>query len=102
MYKKGERIAIIDGCRTPFQRSGTGYYNVMGWEIGRYAVKGLVLKIPVPVEEIGHVIMGTVAADIATTNIAREIMLGAGLPHTIPAHTNTVACISAGAAICMP
>ncbi|OHD65971.1 MAG: hypothetical protein A2176_04210 [Spirochaetes bacterium RBG_13_51_14] len=99
MYKKGERIAIIDGCRTPFQRSGTGYYNVMGWEIGRYAVKGLVSKIPVPVEEIGHVIMGTVAADIATTNIAREIMLGAGLPHTIPAHTNTVACISAGAAI---
>lgn len=99
MYKKGSRIAIIDGCRTPFQRSGTGYYDIMGWEIGRYAVKGLVSRVPIPAEEIGHVIMGTVAADITTTNIAREIMLGAGLPNTIPAHTNTVACISANAAI---
>ncbi|HOT46771.1 MAG TPA: acetyl-CoA C-acyltransferase [Spirochaetota bacterium] len=99
MYTKGSRIAVIDGCRTPFQRSGTGYYDIMGWEIGRYAVKGLVSKIPIPAEEIGHVIMGTVAADITTTNVAREIMLGAGLPCTIPAHTNTVACISAGLAI---
>jgi len=99
MYAKGSRIAIIDGCRTPFQRSGTGYYDIMGWEIGRYAVKGLVSKIPMDAGEIGHVIMGTVAADITTTNVAREIMLGAGLPYTIPAHTNTVACISAGLAI---
>lgn len=99
MKKKGSRVAIIDGCRTPFQRSGTGYYDTMGWEIGRYAVKGLVSRIPVPAEEIGHVIFGTVAPDITTTNIAREIMLGAGLPYTIPAHTNTVACISAGAAM---
>ena len=99
MYKKGSRIAIIEGCRTPFQRSGTGYYDIMGWEIGRYAVKGLISKVAFPVEEIGHVIMGTVAVDVTTTNIAREIMLGAGLPITIPAHTNTVACISANAAI---
>lgn len=99
MYKKGARIAIIDGCRTPFQRSGTGYYDMMGWELGRYAIKGLVSKIAMPVDVIGHVIMGTVAADITTTNVARESMLGAGLPYTIPAHTNTVACISAGAAI---
>jgi acetyl-CoA acetyltransferase family protein len=99
MYKKGSRIAIIDGCRTPFQRSGTGYYDLMGWELGRYAIKGLVSKIAMPVDVIGHVIMGTVAADITTTNVARESMLGAGLPYTIPAHTNTVACISAGAAI---
>ena len=99
MYKKGSRIAIIDGCRTPFQRSGTGYYDMMGWEMGRYAIKGLVSKIAMPVDVIGHVIMGTVAADITTTNVARESMLGAGLPCTIPAHTNTVACISAGAAI---
>jgi acetyl-CoA acetyltransferase family protein len=99
MYKKGSRIAIIDGCRTPFQRSGTGYYDLMAWELGRYAIKGLVSKIAMPVDVIGHVIMGTVAADITTTNVARESMLGAGLPYTIPAHTNTVACISAGAAI---
>ncbi len=99
MAAKGSRIAIIDGCRTPFLRSGTGYYDIMGWEVGRYAVKGLLSKIPIDAKEIGHVIIGTVVADVKTTNVAREIMLGAGLPCTIPAHTNTVACISAGLAI---
>lgn len=99
MQGKGNRIAIIDGCRTPFQRSGTGYYDMMGWEIGRHAVKGLVSRVGIPSDTIDHVIMGTVAADISTTNVAREIMLGAGLPNRIPAYTCTVACISANAAI---
>lgn len=99
MYQKGFRVAVIDGCRTPFQRSGTGYYDLMAWEIGRYAVKGLVSRVPIDINEVGHVIMGTVAVDIATTNVAREIMLGAGLPYSIPAHTEIVACISSNMAI---
>ncbi|PKL38313.1 MAG: acetyl-CoA C-acyltransferase [Spirochaetae bacterium HGW-Spirochaetae-1] len=94
-----ERVAVIDGCRTPFLRSGTGYRSLMGWEIGRYAVKGLMAKTGVSAREINHVIMGCVATDIRTTNVAREIALGAGLPETIPAHTCTVACISANMAV---
>jgi fatty acid oxidation complex beta subunit FadI len=99
MYKKGSRVAIIDGCRTPFQRSGTGYLDLMAWEVGRCAVKGLLSRVDIDIKEIGHVIMGTVATDVTTTNVAREIMLGAGLPDSIPAHSETVACISANAAI---
>lgn len=97
--RKTTRVAVIDGCRTPFLRSGTGYYDLMAWELGRWAVKGLIAKTGVDQDAIDHVIMGTVASDIATTNVAREIMLGAGLPNSIPAHTCTVACISANAAI---
>ncbi|TFH38466.1 MAG: hypothetical protein E4G96_10445 [Chrysiogenales bacterium] len=66
MYGKGQRIAIIEGCRTPFMRSGTGYYDMMGWEIGRHAVKGLMSRVGLSSDHIGHVIMGTVAADIST------------------------------------
>jgi acetyl-CoA acyltransferase len=94
-----ERVAIIDGCRTPFLRSGTDYYDMMAWELGRYAVKGLVASTGVDPALINHVIMGTVASDISTTNVSREIMLGAGLPAAIPAHTCTVACISANMAV---
>lgn len=99
MPAEKNRIAIIDGCRTPFLRSGTDFIDMMAWEIGRHAVKGLIAKTGISGTEIGHVIMGCVATDIATTNVAREIMLGAGLPDSIPAHTCTVACISANMAI---
>ncbi len=99
MAQDRNRVAVIDGCRTPFLRSGTAFIDMMGWELGRHAVKGLLAKTGVPGIEIDHVIMGCVATDIATTNIAREIMLGAGLPDSIPAHTCTVACISANMAV---
>lgn len=96
---KSSRIAIIDGVRTPFLKSGTGFYDTMGWELGRYAVKGLIARTGISSGDVDHVIMGSVAPDISTTNIAREVALGAGLPKNIPAHTCTVACISANMAI---
>lgn len=73
-------VAVIDGCRVPFQRSGTGYYDLMAWELGRYAVKGLLERTGVDGASVDHVIMGCVATDIATTNVAREVALGAGIP----------------------
>ncbi len=91
-------VAVIDGCRVPFQRSGTGYYDLMAWELGRYAVKGLLERTGVDGASVDHVIMGCVATDIATTNVAREVALGAGIPTSVPAHTCTIACISANAA----
>ncbi|MBP7583000.1 MAG: acetyl-CoA C-acyltransferase [Spirochaetes bacterium] len=98
MAQDRNRVAVIDGSRTPFLRSGTAYIDMMGWELGRHAVKGLMAKTGVSGKDIDHVVFGSVCTDVATTNIAREILLGAGLPDTIPAHTCTVACISANMA----
>ena len=94
-----DRVTVIDACRTPFMRSGTAYYDLMAWELGRCAVKGLIARTGIEPSLIDYVIMGTVLADVSTTNVAREIMLGAGLPETIPAHTCTAACVSANIAI---
>jgi len=80
-------------------RSGTAYYDLMAWELGRYAVKGLIARTGIDPSVIDYVIMGTVMSDIKTTNVAREIMLGAGLPGSIPAHTCTAACVSANIAV---
>lgn len=96
---KLERVVLIDGCRTPFLKSGTGFRDLMGWQLGQYAVQGLMARSGLPYDTIEQVIFGCVAPDISTTNIAREISLGAGLPPSIPAHTCTVACISANQAI---
>ncbi|SCY11321.1 acetyl-CoA C-acyltransferase [Desulfoluna spongiiphila] len=95
----GNRVAVVDGCRIPFQKSGTGYASLMGWQLGQLAVKGLMARTGLSGMDVDQVIMGCVATDIATTNIAREIALGAGIPRTVPAHTCTVACISANQAI---
>jgi len=94
-----DRVAVIDACRTPFLRSGTAYYDLMAWELGRYAVKGLIARTGIDPSLVEYVIIGTVMADVATTNVAREIMLGAGLPGSIPAHTCTAACVSANIAV---
>lgn len=93
-----KRVAVIDGCRVPFQRSGTGYYDLMAWQLGSFALKGLLVRTGIAPGEIDHVMMGCVAGDIATTNVAREVALGAGLPVSVPAHTSTLACVSANVA----
>ena len=99
MGDKSSRVAIVDGRRTPFLRSGTGFRPLMAWQLGQSAVQGLLTSVGIPFSEVDAVIMGCVATDIATTNVAREIVLGTGLPVHIPAHTCTQACVSANQAI---
>ncbi len=93
------RIAVIEGCRTPFLRSGTEFKDLMHWHIGRHAVQGLVARTGISPDDVDHVIMGALFHNQRTSNVAREIVLGAGLPESCPAHTCTVACVSANIAI---
>jgi acetyl-CoA acyltransferase len=71
----------------------------MSYDLARLAIKALVARTQIEPEEIDRVIMGCVIAKLATTNVAREAALGAGLPVSIPAFTVTLACISANVAI---
>lgn len=56
-------------------------------------------KTGLPKELVDYVIMGTVIQEVKTSNIAREAALGAGFSDRTPAHTVTMACISANQAI---
>ncbi|MRR38576.1 acetyl-CoA C-acyltransferase, partial [bacterium] len=66
--------------------------------LGRCAVKGLLVRTGLDPAMIDHVLMGCVAIDLATTNVAREAALGAGIPNSVPAHTCTLACVSSNVA----
>ncbi len=94
-----ERIVIIDGCRTPFLRTNTGYADIMSYELGKFAIKGLLDKTGIDPKEVDRVIYGTTISNVKTGNVAREAALEAGIPHTTPCHTVTQACISANQAI---
>ena len=95
----GKRIVVIDGCRTPFLRSGTDYMDLMSYQLAQFAVRGLLNKTGVDPKEVGYMIMGTTISNVKTGNVAREAAITAGIPSTSPCHTVTMACISANQAI---
>jgi acetyl-CoA acetyltransferase family protein len=88
------RVVVVDGCRTPFLRSGTDFNDLTAYDLGRMAVAGLLHRTRIDPTQVGLLVMGTVVADVGTTNLGREVALGAGLPVSCPAYTVTVACVS--------
>ena len=99
MNNNGRRVAIIDGCRTPFARSGTDFKDVTSTELGKTAVRELIARTELDVEQVDHVIYGTVVQSVQEPNIAREVTLGAGIPPRVPSFTVGRACASANQAI---
>ena len=94
-----KKVVFIDGCRTPFLRSGTDYMDLMSYQLGHFAIKGLLVKTGLNPALVDKVIMGTVISNIKTPNVARESALTAGVPNKTPCHTVSQACISANRAI---
>lgn len=94
-----ERVAIIEGSRIPFLKAGTDYQDLMSYQLGAMAIRGLLVKSGLDAYEVQRVIMGTVVHNIVTPNVAREAALTAGIPKSAAAHTISQACISANAAI---
>lgn len=89
---------IVDGVRTPFMRSNKAFLDLAAHELGRLALAGLIAKTGLDPKEVQHVTMGCVIHDPATSNVARESLLGAGLPSEVPANTVSLACISSNVA----
>ncbi len=87
-------VVVTGGCRTPFLRSGGAFSDLMSYDLGRMAVAGLLHKTRLAPEAVDLLVMGTVVSDPATTNLGREVALGAGLPRPVPAYTVTMACVS--------
>lgn len=92
------RPVFVEGTRIPFALSGTLYADKMAVELARLALKGLLVKTAIAPSAVDYCVLGTVIQESKTSNIAREAVLSVGLPDTLPAHTVTMACISANAA----
>ncbi len=98
MYN-GRKVVLVDGCRIPFLRSVTEYRDLASYDLGRLVINALLTRTMVESEKIDRVIMGNVISNLATTNVARDSALGAGLPASIPAFTVILACVSSNVAI---
>ena len=98
MAHNDRSVAVVEGVRTPFMRSHQAFVDLTPCDLGRFALSGLMAKLPLDPDQVEHVAMGTVIHDPTTSNVARESVLAAGFPVTVPAHTVSLACISSNVA----
>lgn len=94
----GRPVVVVDGCRTPFVRSGTEFVDLSAYDLARSALAGLLHRTGLEPREVGLLVLGCVIQDADTSNVAREAGLAAGLAPSCPAFTVTVACVSANVA----
>ncbi|MEW5927361.1 MAG: acetyl-CoA C-acyltransferase FadI [Gemmatimonadota bacterium] len=99
MNGNGRRVAIVEGCRTPFAKSGTAFRDLSAVELGKVAVRELIARADLDPAEVDHVVYGTVVQSVQEPNIAREVTLGAGIPASVPSFTVGRACASSNQAI---
>ncbi len=89
-----ERIAVIDGVRTPFCKGPGVLKDCEADELGAFVVRELLARSPVKGEEIDELIFGNVIQPPHLANIARIIAVKGGLPVSVPAFTVNRNCAS--------
>jgi acetyl-CoA acyltransferase len=99
MAQSNPRVAVVRGLRTPFAKSGTVYARLSALDLGKMIVAELVQRSGIDPDSVQELIFGNVIPSVKAPNIAREIILGTGLPRKIPAYTVGKACSSAIQAI---
>src|ERR1700694_4743891 len=93
------RVAIVQGLRTPFAKSGTHYAHLTALDLGKIVVTELIERSGLDPKTVQEIVFGNVIPSVKAPNIAREIVLGTGLPRKIPGYTVGKACASANQAI---
>ncbi len=88
----GRRVAIVDGLRTPFFKSGTAYRDLSTLDLGAAVVNELISRTNLEPGEVDQVVFGAVVGDVAAPNIAREIALRNNMPASVDAYSVSRAC----------
>ena len=89
---KGERIAIVDGLRTPFAKQATYFHGVPALDMGKMVVQELITRSNIDPKLVEQLVFGQVVQMPAAPNIAREIVLGTNLPASTDAFSVSRAC----------
>lgn len=90
----GRRAAIVAGLRTPFVRAGSDFAELDVLELARSVTVELLNRTGLAPTDVDQVIYGNVVRPPEYSNLARELVLAAGLPRQTPADTVSLACAS--------
>lgn len=94
-----ERIAVVRGLRTPFARQATAYRQMSALDLGTLVVRELMARAELDPAEVELVVYGQVVPSVEAPNIAREIVLGTGMPKGVQAFSVSRACATSFQAI---
>lgn len=90
--KGHERIAVVAGLRTPFARQLTAYRDLDPIQLGTLATNELLTRLELDPKLIERVVYGQVLALPEAPNIAREVVLQAGMDPSTDAYSVSRAC----------
>ena len=88
----GQRIAIVDGLRTPFAKQATAFHGVTAIELGALVVNELINRNDLAKTSIQQLVFGQVIQMPEAPNIAREIALVLGMQKGTDAYSVSRAC----------
>ncbi|MFO6297134.1 acetyl-CoA C-acyltransferase FadI [Rahnella selenatireducens] len=97
--REGDRIAIVDGLRTPFARQATAYHGIPAVDLGKTVVSELLAKSGIDPKDIDQLVFGQVVQMPEAPNIAREIVLGTGMNVSTDAYSVSRACATSFQAV---
>ena len=86
------RVAVVSGLRTPFVKSGSAFKDLSALDLGKLVAAELLQRAELDPKRVQQVVYGQVVPSLVAPNIAREIVLGTGMPREIEAYSVSRAC----------
>jgi acetyl-CoA acyltransferase len=87
-----DRVAVVAGLRTPFCKAGTDLRELRTVDLAVAVVKELIARTGIRSREISLCVYGQVVPTLDWINLAREVVLGAGLQKETDAYSVSRAC----------
>jgi acetyl-CoA C-acetyltransferase len=85
-------VVIVAAGRTAVGKFGGSLAKIAAPDLGAVVIKGLLERTDLRAEQISEVILGQVLTAGSGQNPARQALIKAGLPNTVPATTLNVVC----------
>jgi acetyl-CoA C-acetyltransferase len=96
-----EEVVIVAAARTAVGKFGGVFNNVPAVELGAAVIRALLEKTGVRSEQVSEVILGQVLTAGLGQNPARQSVIKAGMPQTVPAMTINKVCGSSLKAVAL-
>jgi len=90
--RNSRRVAIVEGLRTPFAKSGSVFRGESTLDLASSVVAELVARTGIDPATVDRVVYGAVVTDVGAPNIAREIVLAGPFPESVDAYSVSRAC----------
>ncbi|MEM6456783.1 MAG: acetyl-CoA C-acyltransferase FadI [Acidobacteriota bacterium] len=95
----GGRVAVVDGCRTPFVKSGGPFADMDVIDLASVPAHHLIRRMNLAPGDVDLSIFGVVVPALHGPNLGREVILRTPLSDHTTGHTVNLACASSNRAI---